>query len=258
MSDTDNNKKNDADSNADSFPFLTKIEGYVVNIFSAIKEFLKNRDAENKDLRNTIKDISAKTDKTTTQIDEIHAYIKGKLIENERELTDYKEKLKKQEENYNIDIVIRLFFKDINKILEVINWELRQKKNEENNSLLMTLQDIQDDLLKTLSENGIKKIELKKGAEFNEKIKREHLPDIIIEHTETQDKTLDCTINFVRKQGYYIKSDCGKKQIEKAVVNIYKFTESDSDLEQTSIDEKNDATATNNDDQNKEQGETHD
>ncbi|GIT99703.1 hypothetical protein TSL6_02100 [Sulfurovum sp. TSL6] len=124
------------------------------------------------------------------------------------------EKIRRYEEGYD-QRNIKQFYKELFKILESIKKERQTNDNE-------VIEDIQDDLLLLLENNGIEKIEIVEGTSY------EGLSKVakVIDTEETDDPDKDLLIKEVKKDGYFVQVDEEvQRVIRPAEVILYKFNQ---------------------------------
>lgn len=130
-----------------------------------------------------------------------------------KELTlDKEEKIRRYEEGYD-QKNIKLFYKELFKILEFIRKERDSNDNE-------AFEDIQEDILLLLENNGIEKIDIEKGVSY------EGLSKIakVIDTEETDDQSKDLLIKEVKKDGYFIQVDEEiQRVVRPAEIIVYKL-----------------------------------
>jgi predicted nucleic acid-binding Zn ribbon protein len=166
----------------------------------------------------TISAVNNQLSKSLNTIEGIHKYIVKEA--------EYKDaKIRECESGYNTKIVTKLFADSLIETLDYIHYELQQEKNKGNKILL----DIQDDLLTLLSENNIKRLELKKDMLFDSKA-RKTFPSVKVSLIKTIKKSLKNKIVSIKNHGYYkpdTKLDSGKQIVRPAQIKIYDFNIND-------------------------------
>lgn len=124
------------------------------------------------------------------------------------------EKIRRYEEGYD-QKNIKQFYKEFFKILEFIRKE-RQTNDHE------SLEDIQDELLLLLENNGIEKIEIEENSSY------EGLSKVakVIDTEETDDPAKELLIKEVKKDGYFIQvNDEMQRVIRPSEVIVYKLNQ---------------------------------
>ncbi len=122
------------------------------------------------------------------------------------------EKIRRYEDGYDQKNIKR-FNKGYFRILESIRQE-RQKNDSE------TLEELQEDLLLLLDDNGIERVEINEGDSYEGLSKFAK----VIETVETDDSAKDYIIKEIRKDGYFIQVDDDMKRvIQSAEVIVYKL-----------------------------------
>ena len=134
-----------------------------------------------------------------------------------KELTlEKEEKIRRYEDGYD-QKNIKQFYKDLFKILEFIRKERYEKDN-------IVLEEIQEDLLLMLENNGIEKIEIDEGVSYegHSKVAK------VIDTEETNDPSKDLLIKEVKKDGYFVQVDDEMQRvIRPAEVIVYKLNQAE-------------------------------
>lgn len=124
------------------------------------------------------------------------------------------EKIRRYEDGYD-QKNIKQFYKELFKILESIRKERQTNDNE-------VLEDIQEDLLLLLENNGIKKIEIEEDTSY------EGLSKVakVISTEETDDPSKDLLVKEIKKDGYFVQVDEEMRRvIRPAEVIVYKLNQ---------------------------------
>lgn len=124
------------------------------------------------------------------------------------------EKIRRYEDGYD-QKNIKQFYKELFKILESIRKERQTNDNE-------VLEDIQEDLLLLLENNGIEKIEIEEDTSY------EGLSKVakVIDTEETDDPSKDLLVKEIKKDGYFVQVDEEMRRvIRPAEVIVYKLNQ---------------------------------
>ena len=123
------------------------------------------------------------------------------------------EKIKRYEIGYDYSN-IKNFTKGLFRIIEYINQENSDQNNE-------VLNEIKEDILLLLENNGVEKIDVQVNADYRQYVKVAK----VIETVDTEDKAKDSTIKEIKSQGYKIEIDVDRINVLKpSEVIIYKLT----------------------------------
>ncbi len=152
-------------------------------------------------LKENLKDISSNIQLMQNEVKETTALALAK-----------EEKIRRYEDGYDQKNIKR-FNKGYFRILESIRQE-RQKNDSE------ILEELQEDLLLLLDDNGIERVEINEGDSYEGLSKFAK----VIETVETDDSAKDYIIKEIRKDGYFIQVDDDMKRvIQSAEVIVYKL-----------------------------------
>lgn len=211
---------------------ISKLDGLMRDVKSQLEQKMTSTSQEiSQQLDNTTEVISDATTQATNDlsraneqllkslktINGIHKYI-------DEDARNKDEKIKEYESSYNTKIVTKLFADSLITILDGINYELQKEKNQNNKVLL----EIENDLLTVLSENNIKRMELKEGMLFTGEGKKQ-FSKVKIFPAETTQKSNHNKIANIKTHGYYKPCDRvnnGKQTVRPAQISVYQFKES--------------------------------
>lgn len=182
------------------------------------QEFIDNISQDVSTNQNEIKKIiSLLNEMLKTHLNDVSNNI-GAMKEEVRDVKELalekEEKIRRYEEGYD-QKNIKQFYKELFKILEFIRKERQTNDNE-------ALEDIHDDLLLLLENNGIEKISVEEGYSY------EGLSKVakVIDTEDTDDITKDLLIKEVKKDGYFTQIDEGTQRvIRPAEVIVYKLNQ---------------------------------
>lgn len=182
------------------------------------QEFIDSISQDVSTSQNEIKKIiSLLNEMLKTHLDDVSNNIETmkEEVRSVKELALEKEaKIRRYEEGYD-QKNIKQFYKEFFKILESI-----RKERQINDSEI--LEDLQDDLLLLLENNGIEKIDIKEGISYegHSEVAR------VVDTEETHDPSKDLLIKEVKKDGYFIQVDEEMQRvIRPAEVIIYKLNQ---------------------------------